>query len=215
MTVGRLPSIEGGIQPTLLTTTGDMIYASSASNPARLGIGSAGQVLTVASGVPSWATASSGGMTLLSTTALSGTSTTISSISQAYTNLYVYIRAVTFSADANLRIKLNATGINQGSITGVVGGTAGSRSNIDADSAIYTGDANSTYSLFINQYTQTNTNLTNVNFYGNHRGSNSSFIWGGAGYNGGTAAAVTSLQITTAAGTSTFSTGTVLIYGVK
>jgi hypothetical protein len=42
-----------------LTTTGDIIYASAANTPARLGIGSSGQVLTVASGVPSWATASS------------------------------------------------------------------------------------------------------------------------------------------------------------
>ena len=59
MTVGRIPNIEGGIQPTLLTTTGDIIYASSANNPARLGIGSSAQVLTVASGVPSWATPAS------------------------------------------------------------------------------------------------------------------------------------------------------------
>jgi len=62
MTAGRIPSIEGGIQPTLLSTTGDIMYASSASNPARLAIGSSAQVLTVASGIPSWATpaASSG-----------------------------------------------------------------------------------------------------------------------------------------------------------
>jgi len=43
-----------------MTTTGDTIYSSSGSTPARLGIGSTGQVLTVAGGVPSWATASSG-----------------------------------------------------------------------------------------------------------------------------------------------------------
>jgi len=42
----------------LLTTTGDTYYASAAGTPARLGIGSSAQVLTVASGVPSWATAS-------------------------------------------------------------------------------------------------------------------------------------------------------------
>jgi len=41
-----------------LTTTGDVLYASSANTPARLGIGSSGQVLTVASGIPSWASAS-------------------------------------------------------------------------------------------------------------------------------------------------------------
>jgi hypothetical protein len=57
MTVGRIPNVEGGIQPTLLTTAGDIMYASSASNPARLGIGTAGQVLTVNSGAtaPEWA----------------------------------------------------------------------------------------------------------------------------------------------------------------
>jgi hypothetical protein len=43
-----------------MTTTGDTIYSSSGSTPARLGIGTTGQVLTVASGIPSWATPSSG-----------------------------------------------------------------------------------------------------------------------------------------------------------
>jgi hypothetical protein len=43
-----------------MTTTGDTIYASSGSTPARLGIGTTGQVLTVASGIPSWATPASG-----------------------------------------------------------------------------------------------------------------------------------------------------------
>ena len=43
-----------------LTTAGDIAYASAAGTPARLGIGSTSQVLTVASGVPSWATPSSG-----------------------------------------------------------------------------------------------------------------------------------------------------------
>jgi hypothetical protein len=46
------------IQNALLTTTGDTIYASGASTPARLGIGTTGQVLTVSGGVPSWATPS-------------------------------------------------------------------------------------------------------------------------------------------------------------
>jgi hypothetical protein len=39
-----------------MTTTGDTIYSSSGSTPARLGIGTTGQVLTVAGGIPSWAT---------------------------------------------------------------------------------------------------------------------------------------------------------------
>ena len=47
------------INNTLTTTTGDIIYASAANTPARLGIGSSSQVLTVSGGVPTWATPSS------------------------------------------------------------------------------------------------------------------------------------------------------------
>ena len=43
-----------------MTTTGDTIYSSSGSTPARLGIGTTGQVLTVAGGVPSWAAPAGG-----------------------------------------------------------------------------------------------------------------------------------------------------------
>lgn len=48
------------VNDSLLTTTGDIIYASGANTPARLGIGSTGQVLSVSGGVPVW---SSGGPT--------------------------------------------------------------------------------------------------------------------------------------------------------
>jgi hypothetical protein len=46
------------INDSLLTTTGDTIYASGANTPARLGIGTTGQVLSVSGGVPAWATPS-------------------------------------------------------------------------------------------------------------------------------------------------------------
>jgi hypothetical protein len=49
------------------TTLGDIEYRSSTANTnTRLGIGSTGQVLTVAAGVPSWAASAGGGMTLIS-----------------------------------------------------------------------------------------------------------------------------------------------------
>lgn len=78
-----------------MTTTGDTIYSSSGSTPARLGIGTTGQVLTVSGGIPSWATASSGGMTLLSTTTLTGSSVTIGSIPATYNDLQLIITAFT------------------------------------------------------------------------------------------------------------------------
>jgi hypothetical protein len=78
-----------------MTTTGDTIYSSSGSTPARLGIGSTGQVLTVAGGVPSWATpAGGGGMTLINTggTTLTGAAVSISSIPATFVNLFLVIR---------------------------------------------------------------------------------------------------------------------------
>jgi hypothetical protein len=59
MTVGRIPSVEGGIQPTLLTTKGDIIVATGNATLVRQGVGTDGQVLTAdsaqADGVK-WAT---------------------------------------------------------------------------------------------------------------------------------------------------------------
>lgn len=48
------------IPKSTVTTAGDIIYATGSGAVTRLGVGSTGQVLTVAAGVPSWATASSG-----------------------------------------------------------------------------------------------------------------------------------------------------------
>lgn len=62
-----------------MTTTGDTIYSSSGSTPARLGIGSTGQILTVAGGVPTWATPAGGGKVLQVVTATSASSTFSSS----------------------------------------------------------------------------------------------------------------------------------------
>jgi hypothetical protein len=39
-------------------TTGDLIYTSATNTLSKLGVGTSGQVLTVASGVPTWATSS-------------------------------------------------------------------------------------------------------------------------------------------------------------
>ena len=91
MTVGRLPNVEGGIQPTLLTTAGDIMYASSASNPDRLGIGTTGQVLTVAAGVPGWATPASGGKVLQVVSATYSTGTLIATQTPTDTGLTLSI----------------------------------------------------------------------------------------------------------------------------
>ena len=49
---------------TTITTAGDLIKGTGSGTYNRLGIGSTGQVLTVASGAPSWATPAGGGKVL-------------------------------------------------------------------------------------------------------------------------------------------------------
>lgn len=46
MTTGRLPSVEGGIQPTIVDAKGDLITATAADTPARLAVGANNTILT-------------------------------------------------------------------------------------------------------------------------------------------------------------------------
>ena len=74
-----------------MTTTGDIVYASSGSTPGRIGIGSTGNVLTVAGGIPSWAAPAGGGKVLQVVQATTATTTTITA------NTYADITNVTAS----------------------------------------------------------------------------------------------------------------------
>jgi len=101
-----------------MTTTGDTIYSLSGSTPARLGIGTAGQVLQVNSGAtaPEWATpASGGGMTQLAAANFpTGVATfDITSISGSYKNLQLVLRDFDTVDDVNLLMRFNSnTGSN-------------------------------------------------------------------------------------------------------
>lgn len=91
------------------TTLGDIEYRSATANTnTRLGIGTSGQVLTVSGGVPAWTTASGGGLTLISTTTMSGASILLSSIPQTYKNLRLVFRNYTpATGGENLTIRVN------------------------------------------------------------------------------------------------------------
>jgi hypothetical protein len=63
MTAGRLPSVEGGIQPTIVDAKGDIIAATAANTPARLAVGANDTVLTADSAEATglkWATPAAG-----------------------------------------------------------------------------------------------------------------------------------------------------------
>ena len=97
--LGYLDGVTSAVQTQLdaktakstLSTTGDIYYASAANTPARLGIGSTGNVLTVASGVPSWAAPAGGGKVLQVVSTSYTTEKTISSTSYTDTDLTLSI----------------------------------------------------------------------------------------------------------------------------
>jgi len=103
-----------------MTTTGDMIYSSSGSTPARLGIGSTGQVITVAGGIPTWATpaAGGGGKVLQVVYANYSTATTNTTTTYADTGLTATITPTVNTSKVLILINQKAyvarTGINAG-----------------------------------------------------------------------------------------------------
>lgn len=103
MTVGRIPSVEGGIQPTIFDAKADLLTATAADTPARLAVGANDTVLTADSTTATglkWATPAAGGMTELASGSLTGGALTLSSISASYNELYLYISNA-YSASAN------------------------------------------------------------------------------------------------------------------
>jgi len=116
-----------------MTTTGDTIYSSSGSTPARLAIGSTGQVLTVAGGVPTWATPA-GGATFVGCIL---DNTTDISISSSTSTLLTYD---TETADTNA---FHSTTSNTGRIT-IPSGYAGKYFFIGSiESSVYNLSTNS------------------------------------------------------------------------
>lgn len=103
-----------------MTTTGDTIYSSSGSTPARLGIGSTGQVLTVAGGVPTWAAPAGGGKVLQVVSTSYSTETTTTSSTYTDTNLSLSITPTLATSKILVllgqMIKINGTNNNYASI---------------------------------------------------------------------------------------------------
>ena len=100
------------IQNAIVDAKGDLIAATAADTPARLAVGTNGQVLTADSTAATglaWATSAAGGMTLINTggTTLSGTSTAVSSIPSTYNDLEIWIRGINVNTDTVVGMTVN------------------------------------------------------------------------------------------------------------
>ena len=94
-----------------MTTTGDTIYSSSGSTPARLGIGSTGQVLTVAAGIPSWATPAAGGSGKVLQVVFGSTTTQVTSTSATFADTGITATITPTSASSKVLAIFNVNGI--------------------------------------------------------------------------------------------------------
>lgn len=154
-----------------------------------------------------------GGLTLLSTTTLSGASTTISSIDQTYTNLYVLVTGSTnATADGVLLVQPNnaatssAQEISQGSVV-----QDNNFIRLSSNVNMTRTDANNAFALNIFNYKST-TSYKPFSWSGYFQVSGGSrSVTGGGGFYSNSA--ITSLVFANGGGN--FSTGTVLVYGVK
>jgi hypothetical protein len=102
----RLKALQPG------TTTGDLAYSSATANTnTRLGIGSTGQVLTVAGGVPTWAAPAGGGKVLQVVSATTTTETTNSTTTYADTTLTATITPT--SATSTILVMVHQNGVSK------------------------------------------------------------------------------------------------------
>jgi hypothetical protein len=127
---GPIPVITNS-STDLITTAGDLLYGTAADTVARLGIGTASQVLAVNSGAtaPEWVTPAGGGggLTLISDTQASANSSITFSSLGSYKQLILVWYGVKHSGNGStfsLRLNNDSTAsIYEGRGTSAVGGT--------------------------------------------------------------------------------------------
>lgn len=210
------------IQNTIVDAKGDLITATANDTPARLAVSATnGQVLsadsTAATGL-AWV--NPGGMTLLSTTTLSGASTVISSISQSYKNLYVIGYGFTnATATGAMTIKINNTTADY--TNGYAGATNAAPTFYNLSSNIVTNTTqknpyhltgNQFFALTINNYADSSVAHHPYTFLGtfDYAGGISVYHLTGTYFQ---FAGVSSLSLSNAGGN--WTAGTVKIYGVN
>jgi hypothetical protein len=210
------------IAKTIVDAKGDIIAATAADTVSRLAVGANDTVLTADSSTATglkWATPAAGGMTLISTTTLSGATVTLSSIPQTYVKLQLLITGMTANtSNESPRISLNAVS-NLANQSVVADGSATVDSNNSrillayGDNTLRT-SADNAWNLIIENYTSTTRwklfNGQSIFLASDGTTIRKKFVVGGFRSN----TEITSITIDYG-GTATFSGGTALLYGVK
>jgi hypothetical protein len=211
------------IQNAIVDAKGDLISATAADTPARIAVGTNGHVLTADSSTATglkWAEASGSGMTLLSTTTLGGSSTTISSISSAYVNLYCEIINFLPATD-DARIYVRPNNISNGSTyyNAQIGTADGNYSFNDTTFTLSLGNDNGTATNFtaFNLYNYADTStwkmISSLSMLNNATSPTTQVAYRSLiGFMNYTSA-IDSLTFHLSTGN--FTSGTVLLYGVK
>ncbi len=215
--------INAQIPKSTITTKGDLIVGTGAGTLVRQSVGTNGQLLSAdsaeADGVK-WVDApSSGGMTLLSTTNLSGnTSVTVSSINSTYRHLYIDISGATWNTGAQqITFNVNNMGadVTQAAATsvGTAVATAVGQTKIELAPNINAHQSNGFRSA-IHVFDYANSDANRVGTFTtwaysnpNYRVFNGGFAW----YSG---TAVNSITVA-GAQSYTFTAGTVKVWGIK
>lgn len=209
------------IQNAIVDAKGDLIAATGADTPARLAVGTNGQVLsadsTASTGL-AWTTISTGGMTQLATGTLSGSQVDITSISGSYKNLQLVIRNMKPTDDGGvLRIR-----VNNDSGTTYRDVAAFSVGNTSAQSEQFNvGDVNdnavSQGIVIFNLYDYANTTTYKVGDFkwlGNNSTSSSNFGYYNYNEIWASTSAITQINLFLSPG-GNFNGGTYFLYGVK
>ena len=192
---------------------GDLVVGSATNDSGILAVGTANQVLTVDSSTATglkWAAAGGGAYTLLSTTSLSGTTTSITGISGSYTDLMFIINDPHVNTTSNLRVNPNGSAGISYNCT-FLGSTTSNTDQMVSTSMPTSSNTQNAFCGIIYQYSQTNYGKP---FIFNGGITNQNFTRAGGGFIG-TTSAITQLDFTTQGGTASWTGGQVLIYGVK
>lgn len=209
---------------TAIDAKGDLIIGTGADTFDRLAVGTNGYILTADSaettGVKWAAAAGGGGMTLLSTTTLSGSSTSVSSISGDYVNLYCeIINFLPATDDARIYVRPNNNSSANTYYNAQIGTADGNYAFNDTTFTLSLGNDSgtatnfTTFTLF--NYADTNTwkMISSLSMLNNATNPTTTVAYRSLIGFMNTTTAISSLTFHLSTGN--FTSGTVLLYGVK